>query len=100
MERHHAAVGKAPLQGDRLHLHRPDPLRPVDPGEYLEDGDLAGITEFSTPAVLHHLGRAVKAFDREQADDWTASSPSFDTRFGTIPTMEAPMYFETGQEAC
>ncbi len=53
----------------------------LDPSEYLEDEDLAGITEFSTPAVLHHLGsaaskvsmdllneigRAVKAFDREQ----------------------------------
>ena len=53
----------------------------LDPSDYLEDEDLAGITEFSTPAVLHHLGdaaskvsmellneigRAVKAFDREQ----------------------------------
>ena len=54
----------------------------LDPSEYLEDEDLAGITEFSTPAVLHHLGRAaskvsmdllneigraVKTYDREQA---------------------------------
>ncbi len=54
----------------------------LDPSDYLEDEDLANITEFSTPAVLHHLGnaaskvsmdllneigRAVKAFDREQA---------------------------------
>ncbi len=53
----------------------------LDPSDYLEDEDLAGITEFSTPAVLHHLGdaaskvsmellneigRAVKTFDREQ----------------------------------
>ena len=53
----------------------------LDPSDYLEDEDLAGITKFSTPAVLHHLGRAaskvsmdllneigraVKAFDREQ----------------------------------
>ena len=52
----------------------------LDPSDYLEDGDLAGILEFSTPAVLHHLGsaastlskellvgieRAVKAHDRE-----------------------------------
>ena len=53
----------------------------LDPAEFMEDGDLAGITEFSTPAVLHHLGnaasavsmellneigRAVKTYDREQ----------------------------------
>ena len=53
----------------------------LDPSEYLEDEDLAGIMEFSTPAVLHHLGsaasdvskellvgieRAVKAHDREK----------------------------------
>jgi len=30
----------------------------LDPSEYLEDEDLAGIVEFSTPAVLHHLGSA------------------------------------------
>ena len=28
----------------------------LDPSDYLEDEDLAGVTEFSTPAVLHHLG--------------------------------------------
>ena len=54
----------------------------LDPSEYLKDEDLAGIVEFSTPAVLHHLGsaaskvsldlleeigRAVKTYDREQA---------------------------------
>ena len=54
----------------------------LDPAEFMEDSDLAGITEFSTPAVLHHLGnatsavskellneigRAVKIYDREQA---------------------------------
>ena len=53
----------------------------LDPSDYLEDEDLAGIMEFSTPAVLHHLGsaasdvskellvgieRAVKAHDREK----------------------------------
>lgn len=53
----------------------------LDPSEYLEDEDLAGIMEFSTSAVLHHLGsaasdvskellvgieRAVKAHDREK----------------------------------
>ena len=53
----------------------------LDPSDYLEDEDLAGIVEFSTPAVLHHLGcaasdvsrellvgiaRAVKAHDREK----------------------------------
>ena len=56
----------------------------LDPAEFMEDGDLAGITEFSTPAVLHHLGnaasavsmdllneigRAVKTYDREQAKE-------------------------------
>ena len=53
----------------------------LDPSDYLEDEDLAGIMEFSTSAVLHHLGsaasevskellvgieRAVKAHDREK----------------------------------
>lgn len=54
----------------------------LDPSAYLEDGDLRGITEFSTPAVLYQLGgavsslsqnlllevgRAIKAYDREHA---------------------------------
>ena len=54
----------------------------LDPSDYLEDEDLLGITEFSTPAVLHHLGdatsnismnllneigRAVREYDREAA---------------------------------
>ena len=54
----------------------------LDPSDYLEDEDFAEITEFSTPAVLHHLGdaaskvsmdllneigRAVRNYDREQA---------------------------------
>lgn len=30
----------------------------LDPSAYLDDDDLRGITEFSTPAVLHHLGNA------------------------------------------
>ena len=30
----------------------------LDPSAYLDDEDLQGITEFSTPAVLHHLGDA------------------------------------------
>ena len=30
----------------------------LDVSDYLEDDDLRGITEFSTPAVLHHLGDA------------------------------------------
>ena len=33
----------------------------LDPVDYLEDEDLAGIIEFSTPAVLHHLGDATSA---------------------------------------
>ena len=54
----------------------------LDPSRYLEDEELRGITEFSTPAVLHHLGdatstvsmgllneigRAVKSYEREAA---------------------------------
>ena len=31
----------------------------LDPLDYLEDDDLTGITEFTMPAVLHHLGEAV-----------------------------------------
>ena len=30
----------------------------LDLSDYLEDADLSGISEFSTPAVLHHLGDA------------------------------------------
>ena len=52
----------------------------LDPSDYLEDADLSGISEFSTPAVLHHLGdaasnlsmnllneigRAVRGYERE-----------------------------------
>ncbi len=52
------------------------------PSRYLEDADFRGISEFSTPAVLHHLGnatssvsmgllieigRAVKQYDRQAA---------------------------------
>ena len=54
----------------------------LDPSGYLEDEDLQGITEFSTPVVLHHLGsavsevsmnllneisRTIRNYDREQA---------------------------------
>ncbi len=52
----------------------------LDPSRYMEDSDFQGISEFSTPAVLHHLGnaastvsmnllneigRAVKQYDRQ-----------------------------------
>ena len=52
----------------------------LDPSDYLDNEDLQGITEFSTPAVLHHLGdaastvsmgllqeigRTIRSFDRE-----------------------------------
>ncbi len=33
----------------------------LDSSDYLEDEDLSGIIEFSTPAVLHHLGDAASA---------------------------------------
>ncbi len=37
----------------------------LDPMEYLEREDFAGISEFSTPAVLHHLGSAASAVSME-----------------------------------
>ena len=37
----------------------------LDPAAYLEDSDFSGITEFSTPAVLHHLGSAASSISRE-----------------------------------
>ena len=54
----------------------------LDPADYLEDEDLLGITEFSTPAALYHLGNAasqvsvnllveigqtIKRYEREKA---------------------------------
>lgn len=36
----------------------------LDPSLYLEDDDLRGITDFSTPAVLHHLGDAASAMSQ------------------------------------
>ena len=33
----------------------------LDPSAYLDDDELRGITEFSTPAVLHHLGDAASS---------------------------------------
>ena len=56
----------------------------LDASDYLEDDDLRGITEFSTPAALHHLGdaastismgilqeigRTIRSFDREQINE-------------------------------
>ena len=37
----------------------------LDPSAYMEDEELAGITEFSTPAVLHHLGSAASTLSME-----------------------------------
>lgn len=37
----------------------------LDPSDYMEDEELAGITEFSTPAVLHHLGSAASTLSME-----------------------------------
>ena len=37
----------------------------LDPSDYLEDEDLLGITEFSTPAVLHHLGYPYSEYLRQ-----------------------------------
>lgn len=56
----------------------------LDPSGYLDDDDLQGITEFSTPAVLHHLGdaastvsmgllqeigRTIRSFDRDMVQN-------------------------------
>ena len=37
----------------------------LNPSDYLDDDDLAGITEFTTPAVLHHLGEAVSSVSKD-----------------------------------
>ena len=37
----------------------------LNASDYMEDGELAGITEFSTPAVLHHLGNAASTLSME-----------------------------------
>lgn len=62
----------------------------LDPALYLEDDDLRGITEFSTPAVLHHLGdaastvsqtmlveigRTIRAYDREHVQSQNLHKP-------------------------
>ena len=95
----------------------------LDPSDYLEDEDLAGITEFSTPAALHHLGdaaskvsrdlldeigRAVKTYDREQAknnqeisEKPLAKSPVIDYtkvkgEFNTVKRESAERSIENG----
>ncbi len=50
----------------------------LDPAEFMEDGDLAGITEFSTPAVLHHLGNAASAVSRELLNEIGRAVKSYD----------------------
>lgn len=62
----------------------------LDPAQYLEDDDLRGITEFSTPAVLHHLGdaastasqnllmeigRTIRTYDREHVQSQNFRKP-------------------------
>ena len=37
----------------------------LDPMDYLDDEDFDGISEFSTPAVLHHLGSAASEVSKE-----------------------------------
>lgn len=37
----------------------------LNASDYMEDEELAGITEFSTPAVLHHLGSAASTLSME-----------------------------------
>lgn len=37
----------------------------LNTSDYMEDEELAGITEFSTPAVLHHLGNAASTLSME-----------------------------------
>lgn len=37
----------------------------IDPAGYMEEDDLRGITAYSTPMVLHHLGSAVSSVSME-----------------------------------
>ena len=72
----------------------------LDPSDYLEDEDLRGISEFSTPAVLHYLGdatstvsmelleeisRAVKTYDREQAKNEQNISEKYSCKIAGDP---------------
>ena len=50
----------------------------LDPAEYMEDEDLLGITEFSTPAVLHHLGNAASAVSMDMLNEIGRAVKSYD----------------------
>ena len=50
----------------------------LDPSEYLEDEDLLGIIEFSTPAVLHHLGEATSAISMNMLNEIGSAIRSYD----------------------
>ena len=50
----------------------------LDPADYLEDEDLLGITEFSTPDVLHHLGSAASAVSMEMLNEIGKAVKSYD----------------------
>ena len=82
----------------------------LDPSDYLEDEDLRGISEFSTPAVLHYLGdatstvsmelleeisRAVKTYDREQAKNEQNISENTLAKSPVIPYTKGEEEFST-----
>ena len=50
----------------------------LDPAEFMEESDLAGITEFSTPAVLHHLGNAASAVSMELLNEIGSAVKTYD----------------------
>ena len=52
----------------------------LDPAGYMEDGDLAGITEFSTPAALHHLGDAASAVSKELLNEIGRAVKTYDRK--------------------
>ncbi len=82
----------------------------LDPSDYLEDEDLRGISEFSTPAVLHYLGdatskvsmelleeigRAVKTYDREQAKNNQKISEKTLAKSPVMPYTKVKEQFNT-----
>jgi len=50
----------------------------LKPDEYIEDDELAGITGFITPAVLHHLGNAVSGVSKVLLNEIGRAVKSYD----------------------
>ena len=60
----------------------------LDPSDYLEDEDLAGIAEFSTPAVLHHLGNAASKVSMDLFNEIFQLPPDLREILDTLLAME------------